>query len=103
MGSLCSVGPMLGIGLTQGLRRGSAGVNSIWGVDDGLVLLCTNCVLSTGSAMSHSLGGCVDEWVLSLTLAAVMDGQGCFLHAYGSADVASACYGVFIRERLQCR
>ena len=96
-GSLCSVGPMLGIGLTRGLRRGSAVVN-IWGLDDGLVLLCTICVSGTGSAMSHSLGGCVDEWAFSLTLTAVMDGQGCFLHAYGSAGLASACYGLFILE-----
>ena len=47
--------------------------------------------------MSRSLGGCVNEWVLSLTLAAIMDGEGCFLHAYGSAGFSSACYGVFIR------
>ena len=55
--------------------------------------------------MSRSLGGCVDEWVLSLTLAAVMDGEGCFLHAYGSAGFASACYDVFIccdAGRIKC-
>ena len=34
----------LGTGLTRGVRRGSAGVNSVWGVDDGDVIVYYLCV-----------------------------------------------------------